>query len=138
MMLISSAQARTTELLVIPRASAKEAQPLRQIATWLSQFTPMNCLEAAGTSLEVSASPRLFGGIGSLANRVRTGIGALQFHATLGIAPTPLAACLFAEASYHASSVRVCRDATQIKERLADVSLALFAWPYEILQPFNA
>ena len=98
MMPISSAQARTTDLLVISRASAKEAQSPRQITTWLSQFMPMICLKAAGASLEVSASPRLFGGIGSLANSIPTGIRAVEFHATLGIAPTPFAACLLAKA----------------------------------------
>lgn len=98
MMPISSAQARTTELLVIPRASEKEAQLLRQIAPWLSQFMPIICLQAAGESLKDSASLRLFGGICSLANRIRTGIRAMEFHATLDIAPTPLAACLLAKA----------------------------------------
>ena len=138
MMPISSAQARTTELIVIPREPAKEAQSLRQIATWLTQFTPMTCLETVGVSLEVSTSLKLFGGIGTLANRIRTGIRALEFHATLGIAPTPLAAHLLAKASHHASAVRMCRDPAQLKERLADVPLALFAWPVEILQPLTA
>ena len=96
MMPISSAQARTTELIVIPREPAKESQSLHQIATWLTQFTPMTCLETVGVSLEVSTSLKLFGGIGTLANRIRTGIRALEFHATLGIAPTPLAAHLLA------------------------------------------
>jgi protein ImuB len=138
MMPVTSAQARTTDLIVVPREIAKERQSLRQIATWLSQFTPMTCLEAAGASLEVSTSLKLFGGIGTLAKRIRTGIGALQFHATLGIAPTPLAAYLLAKASHHAAGVRMCRDATQLQARLADIPLALFAWPVDILQPLTA
>jgi protein ImuB len=32
----------------------------------------------------------------------------------------------------------MCRDINQIKERLADIPLALFAWPYETLQPLTA
>lgn len=135
---IASAQARTAELIVVPREAAKEAESLQQIAHWLSQFTPMVSVETAGASLEVSTSLKLFAGIGALANRIRTGIRALQFHASLGIAPTPLAAYLLAKASHYAAGVRMCRDRTQLNERLADIPLALFEWPYATLQPLTA
>ena len=135
---VSSAQARANELIVVPREPAKEAESLRQIANWLCQFTPMVSLEPAGASLEVSTSLTLFGGIVALANRIRTGIRALHFHASLGIAPTPLAAYLLAKASHFAAGVRMCRDSAQLKERLADIPLALFAWPYATLQPLTA
>lgn len=138
MMPVASAQARAAGLIVLPRETAKEEESLRQIATWLSQFSPMTCLEAAGASLEMSTTLKLFGGISNIANRIRTGIRALAFHASIGIAPTPLAACLLAKASHYAAGVRMCRDATQLRERLADIPLALFAWPYEILQPLTA
>jgi protein ImuB len=135
---VSSAQARANDLIVVPREPAKEAESLRQIANWLCQFTPMVSLEPAGASLEISTSLTLFGGIVALANRIRTGIRALQFHASLGIAPTPLAAYLLAKASHFAAGVRMCRDRAQLKERLADIPLALFAWPYATLQPLTA
>lgn len=138
MMMLASAQARSSELINIPRELEKEQESLRQIATWLTQFTPMTTMEVAGASLEVSASLKLFGGIGSLASLIRTGIGALEFHATLGIAPTPLAAWLLAKASHLTAEVRMCRDVLQLKQRLADVPLALFAWPVETLRPLTA
>ena len=138
MMPVSGAQARAAGLIVVPRVPATEQESLRQITTWLTRFTPMTSLEAAGTSLEVSTSLKLFGGIDTLANRIRTGVRALGFHAVLGIAPTPLAAHLLAKASHFAAGVRMCRDIAQLKERLADVPLALFAWPYQILQPLTA
>lgn len=138
MMPISSAKARAAELIVVPRNTAKETTSLQQIATWLSQFTPMTSLEASGASLEVSTSLRLFGGIGTLANRIRTGIRALQFDVSLGIAPTPLAAHLLAKAAHHTAGVRMCRDIAQLRERLSEVPLTLFAWPTATLQPLTA
>lgn len=138
MMPISSAKARAAELIVVPRNTAKETTSLQQITTWLSQFTPMTSLEASGASLEVSTSLRLFGGIGTLANRIRTGIRALQFDVSLGIAPTPLAAHLLAKAAHHTAGVRMCRDIAQLRERLSEVPLTSFAWPTATLQPLTA
>ena len=138
MMPVTGAQARTNSLIVVPRDPAREHESLQQIATWLTRFTPMTSLEAAGASLEVSTSLKLFGGIGAIANRIRTGIGALGFQAALGIAPTPLAAHLLAKASHFVAGVRMCRDIAQLKERLANIPLALFAWPYEVMPPLAA
>lgn len=135
---VAAAQACMTDLLVVPRAVEKERQTLTEIANWLSQFSPMVCGEAAGASLEVSTTLRLFGGIGKLAGRIRRGLAALGFHATLGIAPTPLAAWLLAQAAHDRRGVRMCREPAQLEERLADIPLALFAWPREISEALDA
>ncbi len=138
LMPVAAAQARAATVLVVPRETAKEQETLREIATWLSQFSPMVCAEKSGASLEVSATLRLFGGIGALANRIRGGIIKLRLHGIIGIAPTPLAAYLLARASHVMTGIRMCREPQQLQERLADIPLALFDWPHDIVQPLGA
>ncbi len=138
LMPVAAAQARVAALIVVPRETAKEQQTLYEIATWLSQFSPMVCPEKSGASLEISATLRLFGGIGVLANRVRGGIKSLGLQGIIGIAPTPLAAYLLARASHVMTGVRMCREPAQLRERLADIPLVLFDWPHDIVQPLSA
>ena len=135
---VAAAQSCVAGLLVVPRAVEKERQALVEIANWLSQFSPMVCGEPAGASLEISTTLRLFGGIGKLAGRIRHGLVALGYRVTLGIAPTPLAAWLLAQAAHYRRGVRMCREPAQLEERLADIPVALFAWPREISEPLAA
>ena len=135
---VAAAQARVAELLVVPREPGREQETLQVTAIWLLQFTPMVCLEKSGASLEISTTLRLFGGIGALAGRIRTGIAALKLHAAIGIAPTPLAAYLLARASHYMTGIRMCREPAQLPERLADIPLVLFDWPHDIVQPLSA
>ena len=138
LMPVAVAQTRVAELLVVTREPVKEQETLQVIATWLLQFTPMVCLEKSGASLEISTTLRLFGGIGPLAVRIRTGIAALKLDAAIGIAPTPLAAYLLARASHYMTGIRMCREPQQLPERLADIPLALLDWPHDIVQPLAA
>ena len=138
LMPVAVAQERAAGLLVVAREPAKEQEILREIATWLSQFTPMVCLEKSGASLEVSASLRLFGGIGPLAGRIRSGTTSLGLLAAIGIAPTPRAAYWLARASHYLTGIRMCREPRQLQERLADIPLALLDWPADLLQPLSA
>jgi len=131
---VASAQAHALELIVVAREPARENEALKLLAGWLSQFTPMVCLERAGVSLEVSTSLTLFGGIGALTQRIKGGVRALDFQPALGIAPTPRAAYLLAKASHHHPGVRMCREAGQLEERLALLPLALFDWPQADVQ----
>ncbi len=135
---VAAAQARATQLLVVPREPAKEQETLQEIATWLAQFTPMVCTEKSGASLEISTTLRLFGGIAALASRIRAGMPSLGLRAALGIAPTPRGACLLARASHYMSGIRMCREPAQLRERLADIPLVLFDWPHDIVQPLAA
>ena len=132
LMPIAAAQARAAELLVVPREPTKEAQILQETATWLAQFTPMVSPEKSGISLEVSTSLRLFGGIAALVQRIRAGLKSLGLHAALGIAPTPRAAYVLARATHYLSGIRMCREPAQLRERLADIPLALFDWPHDL------
>ena len=138
LMPVAAAQARAAQLLVVPRKPAKEQATLQEIATWLAQFTPMVCPEKSGASLEISSSLRLFGGIAPLAGRIRAGMPALGLQAALGIAPTPLAAYLLARGSHYMAGIRMCREPAQLRERLADIPLALLDWPHDIVQPLSA
>ncbi len=126
---VSSAQAHAIELVVIPRNPACEAEALRRIAGWLTQFTPMVALELSGVSLEVESSLTLFGGLGALTQRIRSGIAALDFQPVLGVAPVARAAYLLARAAHHHAGVRMCRDTGALQQRLAAVPLTLCDWP---------
>ena len=68
-------------------------QALAAVATWLGQFTPKVTLEPPdGMAAEVQGSLRLFGGIGRLKARLRTGLAELGFEASLAFAATARAA----------------------------------------------
>ena len=135
---VAAAQARVSPLLVVQRETAKEQKTLLELATWLSQFTPMVCQEKSGASLEISTTLRLFGGIGALAGRIRTGITSLGLQAALGVAPVPMAAYLLARASHVMTGIRMCREPGQLQERLNDIPLALFDWPHDVMQSLSA
>jgi protein ImuB len=141
-MTLASARCMEAALLAIPRAPQKEQQALQQIAVWLAQFTPMVAVhpdvDRAGVVLEVSASLRLFGGIGLLTATIRRGIAAMGYRALFGVAPNALAAELLARATQYQSGVRMCRDPAQLNERLADIPLALFCWPQESQRALSA
>ena len=135
---VAAAQARATQLVVVRREAAKEQETLFELATWLSQFTPMVCQEKSGASLEISTTLRLFGGIGAMAGRIRSGITLLGLQAVIGVAPVPLAAYLLARASHYMGHTRMCRESRQLQERLSDIPLVLFDWPHDVMQPLAA
>ena len=138
LMPIAAAQARAANLLVVPREPCKESAALNDCLNWLAQFTPMTCAEAAGASLEISTTLRLFGGLAAMVARIRRGMAALGFTVSLGVAPTPLAAYLLARAAHCMTGVRMCREAGELRARLADVPLVLFDWPHDIIEPLAA
>jgi len=93
----------------------------------------MACVDAGGIALEVESSLRLFGGHARLTSAIRRGTRALGFRATLGIAPTPLAARLFARAEAQGLAARGCFAVSDLTERLADLPLFLLDWPGKTL-----
>lgn len=95
----ASALALLPELRLQPRAPAREAEALAEIATWAGRFTPRISLSAPdAVLLEISSCLRLFGGAARIEAAVREDLAALGFAARLGHAPTPLAARWFARA----------------------------------------
>ena len=94
---------RATALSIAPalhlleRQAVTEHDALKQVATWLLQFTPSVSLQPPdGVVLELQASLRLFGGRERLVTRIRSELTDLGFSVHLGMAPTATAAWLLA------------------------------------------
>ncbi len=134
-MALAAARAVCGTLTALPRSVEKEEEALQRLAYQLAQFTPSVTVDHAAQSiaLEISASVKLFGGIGQLIGEVRRCVRTQGFYALVGIAPTPLAAQLLARATQYHPATRMCRDASQLTERLADVPLVLFGWSHETI-----
>jgi protein ImuB len=134
-MALAAARAVCGTLTALPRVMAKEEEALQRLANQLAQFTPSVTVDndAQSIALEVSSSLTLFGGIGQLIGEVRKTVRCQGFHALVGIAPTPLAAQLLARATQYQPATRMCRDQSQLAERLADVPLVMFGWSHETI-----
>lgn len=130
---VAAAKALAGELRVLERDANGERETLERLAAWAGQYTPMVCVDAQGISLEVEASLKLFQGHAQLTAAIRRGIRELGFHATLGVAPTPLAARLFARAEARGRAVRSCLALEELRERVADLPLFLLDWPEKTL-----
>jgi protein ImuB len=130
---VAAAKALAADLRVVARDTNAERAALERLAAWALQFTPMVALDGQGIALEVASSLRLFDGHAKLTAAIRRGIHELGFHAALGIAPTPLAARLFARAEARGLQVRSCLDPAQLRARLDDLPLFLLDWPAKTL-----
>ncbi len=128
-MTVAAAQALAGALHCVPRNEASEQEALERLAGWASQFTSTVSVEPTGLLLEISGSLRLFGGLGRLLSSLKAGIRGLGLVATVGIAPTPLAARVFARAETQGIAVRGCTTLADLPARLADLPLFLLQWP---------
>jgi protein ImuB len=132
-MAVAAACALATGLATMRRDEARELQAVRQVAGWAAQFTPSVVLERSGVLLEVAASLKLFGGLARLLGQLRTGLSALGFRASFGVAPTPLGAWLLARGGHEQAGVRACLELSDLPARLGELPLALLDWPRERL-----
>jgi protein ImuB len=130
---VAAAKALALDLRVVERDGRAEQEALERLAAWASQFTPMSCLDGRGIVLEIESTLRLFDGHAKLSAAIRQGVHELGFHAALGVAPTPLAARLFARARARGLQVRSCLDLPSLRERVGDLPLFLLDWPAETL-----
>jgi protein ImuB len=130
---VAAAKALAASLRIVHRDARAERETLERLAAWAGQFTPMVSVEAQGIALEVAASVRLFGGHAKLAARVRDGARALGLRVALGVAPTPLAARLFARAAAQGLRARGCLALDELEARLAQLPLFLLDWPERTL-----
>ena len=130
---VAAAKALALDLRVLPRDEPAERATLERLAAWAGQFTPMVAIEAQGIVLEVESTLRLFDGHARLTGAIRQGLRELGLQATLGIAPTPLAARLFARAEARGLAVRSCMRLEHLPERVADLPLFLLEWPAKTL-----
>jgi protein ImuB len=134
---VGQARALCHALTVLPRQCAVEDDLLRAIATLALQFTPMVCIESDRERhcvvLEVSASVKLFGGLRALAQSLTQQLAAPMQRArfgavALGLAPTPLAAELFARVRASGAKSIACLPQQNIVNALAHVPLTLVPW----------
>lgn len=130
---VAAARALAGDLKVVPRDPDGEREALERLAAWGGQFTPMVCLDGQGIVLEVEASLRLFGGHAALASAIRRGVKELGFQASLGVAPTALAARMLARADARGAGGRGCLRLEQLRERLAELPVFLLDWPEKTL-----
>ena len=128
-MALAAAKALAGDFESLPRDGQAERAALERLAGWASQFTPMVAIEPDGLVLEIEESLRLFGGLAKLTGAIRQGVRAQGFQATYGVAPTPLAARLFARAEAQGVSIRACMDPGELRARIAELPLFLTAWP---------
>ena len=133
-MAVAAAQALAGDLKCIERDAGAEQQALERLAGWATQFTPAVSIEPSGLVLEIEASLKLFGGLAKLLSVLRCGVRSLGFQATVGIAPTPLAARVFARAEAQGLAVRSCTQLAELPARLADLPLFLLPWPGRTLE----
>jgi protein ImuB len=130
---VAAAKALAGELHVIERDVEAEREALEALAAWALQYTPMACVEARGLVLEVDSTQRLFKGHARLTAAIVRGIRDMGFRASVGVAPTPLAARIMARAEGHGLQMRGCTEKLELRARLADLPLFLFDWPEKTL-----
>lgn len=121
------------ELKLRPREPAAERAALERLAGWAQQFTPAASLDGQGIALEVAASLRLFGGHARITAAIARGVRELGLRATLGVAPTPLAARVLARAEARGLRTRSCLALGEIPARVAELPLYLLDWPERTL-----
>jgi protein ImuB len=133
-MAVAAAKALAGDLKCVDRDESAERDALERLAGWAAQYTPAVSIEPSGLVLEVASSLKLFGGLAKLLSALRGGVRALGLQATLGIAPTPLAARAFARAETRGIPVRSCTAIPDLPARLADLPLFLLEWPGRTLE----
>jgi protein ImuB len=138
-MAIASARTLTNDLHVVQRQTEHERDALHNFACWASQFTPnLTLKQDEGLLLEVASTLRLHGGLGALLNKLKMGTDQLGYHVACGVAPTPIAAWLFAKAREQGLRLRACTDVNELETRTTQLPLTLFDWPPEILRKLSA
>ena len=130
---VAAAKALCAELRIVARDVAGERETLEGLAAWAGQFKPMASVDGQGIALEIEPSLKLFQGHAKLTAAIRRGLRELGLNATLGIAPTPLAARLFARAEARGLQVRGCIEACELQARISDLPLFLLDWPEKTL-----
>ena len=130
---VAAAKALAGDLRVVPRDPRLEQEALERLAAWAGQFTPMVCLDAQGIALEIESTMRLFDGHAKMTAAIVRGVRELGYAVTVGVAPTPLAARVFARAEAQGRAVRSCLAIAELRERIGDLPLFLLDWPDKTL-----
>jgi protein ImuB len=95
--LVSASLALAPGIVLRDRDLKLEAAALAGVAAWATQFTPtVSLMPPDAVQVEIGGCLRLFGGLERLAAQLAHGAQDLGYSARLALAPTPLAALLFA------------------------------------------
>jgi protein ImuB len=137
-MTLASSRALANGLSITPRQPDNEAAAIHNFACWACQFTPSVSIQTCeGILMEVSTALMMHEGLSVLLSKLRRGTHELGYQVSCGVAPTPLAAWLFAKARHHGYPVRACVAVANIETRLADLPLALLDWPPDVLSKLS-
>jgi protein ImuB len=143
---VGQARALCRALTVLPRQCAVEDALLQAIALIALQWTPMVCIEPDRERhcvlLEVSASVKLFGGLRALAQALNSAFAAAlqraRFGAVyMGLAPTPLAAELFARLRASRLKSMVCLPHQSVEKAMAHVPITIVPWAQAYVAQFH-
>ena len=109
-MTLNSAYALCPSLTVIEYDEVHQTTLLRQLGEWAMQFSSVVSLHPPDHLLiEIAGSKKLFEGFEILTNLIEQELGKLGYSAQIGIAPTPLAANLLAQANNRIGIIRLER-----------------------------
>ena len=123
---LNAALALCPGLQVLARDEAAEQAALARLAAWAGAFSPMvSVAPPAALLLEIRGSLRLFGGLESLRQRLRTALRATAHVAREAVAPTPLAALWLARANESEAVV----DRAALASRIGRLRPAVTCWP---------
>lgn len=95
---LTAAHALVAGLQVVERDPIAERAALERLAAWALQFTSHVHIASQALLLEIEGSLRIFRGLESLSEKLRTGSVELGYAPVLAVAPTPLAATWLARA----------------------------------------
>lgn len=117
---LKSAYAIAPDLLVNDYNDDEQTEHIRQLALWALQYSSWVTPRAPTTVLlEVAGSLKLFGGLSPLLQQIVSAAEAQHLGMRIGIAPTPAAATLFAEASITTPVL----DKQQLSKALDEISI---------------
>jgi protein ImuB len=133
-MLVTAALALAPQLRTLVRDAAAETESLLGIAAWAAQFTPSVALDfPAGLALEVEGSLKIFGGLENILTRVREGLDAMGYSATVAAAPVAKAAGWLA-----CSGTNGVIDASALRPSVEALPVSLLRCDEETLRALNA
>jgi len=119
--LVSASLVLAPGIVLRDRDPQLESAALAGVATWATQFTPAVSLAPPNAVLaEIGGSLRLFGGLRRLTVELARGAQDLGYSARLALAPTPLAALMFARAECSVTAIRQ----SMLNDALAPLPLA--------------
>ncbi len=129
---LNAAHALAPSLVAVAHEERQVAKALERLAGWALQFTSLvSQAPPDALLLEVRGSLRLFGGHVNLARQVHRGLRRLGYRATLGLAPTPLAATWLARSDARQPAVLRQRE---LATALSALDLACLRWPETLVE----